>query len=394
MRCLRTLAVLVLAAGAAGLATAPAHATGSPVGGPALASRGVVVDYAAGVSRLPKVQAASWVVADATTGEVLAAKAPHVRHRPASTLKTLTAVTLLPRLDKSATYVATDADARVEGSKAGLVPNAPYTVDQLFYGMFLPSGNDAATALAKAAGGVRSTVALMNAEAKTLQALDTTVVNPTGLDADGQYSSAYDLALIFRAGLARPDFRLYIGTLEHPMPGKMPKKGHPRKTYELWNQDRLLQQGYPGLIGGKTGYTTLAGRTFVAAAQRGGHTIIVTLMGIKEPSAAAARSLLAWGFHNASKAHPVGILVPPASTTAHAAPSAAAAASPGAAKATPSVATTHAKTSGTSGHGWLMWAGAALVLVGIALLVRPLVGRRRRGTERDRLLRAARRWSP
>lgn len=361
-----------------------------------MGSRGTVVDYSGGATKLPKVMATSWVIADADTGEVLAAKAPHLRHRPASTLKTLTAVTLLPLLSKSATYFPTDNDVNVEGSRAGLVPQAPYTIDQIFYAMFLPSGNDAATSLAHAAGSVKGTIALMNAKAQTLQALDTTVKNPTGLDADGQYTSAYDLALIARAGVARPDFRRYIGTLQHSLPGKMPKKGHHRGTFQLWNQDRLLQQGYSGLIGGKTGWTTLAGRTFIAAAQRNGHTIVVTLMGITEPTADAARALFAWGFHNVDKAKPVGVLVgrasavqatsPSPSTSASTAPSASGSASTAAA-ASP------AHKSGSSRPSWLLWGGAALVLVGIVVAVRPLLARRRRGTERDRLLAAARRWS-
>ena len=385
--------VLILTPALAG----PAQASGSqPIGGSLMGSRGTVVDYSGGATKLPKVMATSWVIADADTGEVLAAKAPHLRHRPASTLKTLTAVTLLPLLSKSATYFPTDNDVNVEGSRAGLVPQAPYTIDQIFYAMFLPSGNDAATSLAHAAGSVKGTIALMNAKAQKLQALDTTVKNPTGLDADGQYTSAYDLALIARAGVARPDFRRYIGTLQHSLPGKMPKKGHHRGTFQLWNQDRLLQQGYSGLIGGKTGWTTLAGRTFIAAAQRNGHTIVVTLMGIKEPTADAARALFAWGFHNVDKAKPVGVLVGPASAVQATSPSPSTSAStaPSASgSASTAAAASSAPKSGSSRPSWLLWAGAALVLVGIGVAVRPLLARRRRGTERDRLLAAARRWS-
>jgi D-alanyl-D-alanine carboxypeptidase (penicillin-binding protein 5/6) len=336
------------------------------------------------------------VLADATTGGVLAAKAPHLKHRPASTLKMLTAVTLLPRLTKSTVYMTVDGDVNVEGSRAGIVPNAPYTIDQLFYAMFLPSGNDAATALARAAGSVKSTVAMMNTQARYLQADDTTVVNPTGLDADGQYSSAYDLALIARAALQRPDFRKYIGTLHFQLPGKMPKKGHRRGTFQIGNQDKLLQEGYPGLIGGKTGYTTLAGRTFMAAAQRNGQTLIVTLMGITEPSADAAKSLLDWGFHNLAKTRPVGVLV------GHVTPVTATTASPSASPESSSPSTGSPSTSaaakrsskGGGGHlGFLPWVGGALVLAGLMVAIRPLFRRRRKGTERDRLLAAVKRWN-
>src|SRR5690606_21064098 len=139
------------------------------------------------------------------SGEILAARWAHGQLLPASTLKTLTALTLLPRLDPDATYVAQRADAAIEGSKVGLHPGQTYTVRQLFQGLMMASGNDTAHALATLGGGMAATAALMNAEAKRLQANDTVVANTSGLDAPGQVSSAYDLALIARAALARPD---------------------------------------------------------------------------------------------------------------------------------------------------------------------------------------------
>ena len=174
----------------------------STVGGAALASTGLVLD-APGATALPKLSAASFLLADLDTGEVLAARNPHGHLRPASTLKVLTALTLLPQLNPDSVYKARSEDANAEGSRVGVVPEATYTVHQLFQGMFLMSGNDAASALANAAGGHRETVARMSALAKSLGALDTTVRNPSGLDAPGQFSSAYDLALLGRAGLAR-----------------------------------------------------------------------------------------------------------------------------------------------------------------------------------------------
>jgi D-alanyl-D-alanine carboxypeptidase (penicillin-binding protein 5/6) len=265
----------------------------------------------AGTTPLPKVVASSWVVADATTGVVLAAHDPHGRFYPASTLKTLTALTVLPALDKTATYVGQDADARVEGTRVGIVVGATYTIDDLFHGLFLASGNDAAVALAHAYGGVAKTVDAMNATAHELQADDTLVVNPSGLDAAHQLTSAYDLALIARAGLARDDFRTYTSTRRYQFPGKMPKKpGGGRPTFQIQNQNRLLMHGFAGTIGVKTGYTTDAGRTFVAAAERRGHVLVVALMHIAEPSEDAAAALLTWGFHNLS-APGVGTLVDP-----------------------------------------------------------------------------------
>jgi len=296
--------VAVMPAGAA----TGRSATGAPVGGSALAGTEVVVDG----PTPPPIHAKSWVVADADTGAVLAAYRAHRRLRPASTLKTLTADTLLPRLNPASIYRATYSDAVAEGSRVGLVPGARYTIDQLFYGMFLPSGNDAAHALARAAGGVHKTVALMQAEATHLQANDTHVVNPSGLDAPGQMSSAYDLALFARAGLGRSDFRHYCSTITYAFPGRHSKKpGHPRTTYQIYNQNPMLVDGFAGAIGVKTGYTTLAGRTFVGAAERGGHTMLVTLMGIRDSSATDAEALLRWAFRERARLSPVATLVAP-----------------------------------------------------------------------------------
>ena len=112
-----------------------------------LAAPGVVVH---GAAAPPTVLAKAWVVVDAETGDVLAAKNAHLRLPPASTLKTLTAITLLPRLSPDDEYRVQWADAHVAGSAVGLVPGSRYTVDELFYGLMLPSGNDAARALARA----------------------------------------------------------------------------------------------------------------------------------------------------------------------------------------------------------------------------------------------------
>src|SRR5438874_2282048 len=124
----RTLPAAVVSALAAVvlLPAAPAGAAGGPVGGPALGTHGTVASP--GATPLPAgLSAWSWVVADATTGTVLAARDPHGRYFPASTLKTLTALALLPALPKTARHVGTDVDTRVEGTKVGIVVGATYT---------------------------------------------------------------------------------------------------------------------------------------------------------------------------------------------------------------------------------------------------------------------------
>lgn len=184
--------------------TAHAEPT-TPIGGEALGSRGLVAPT--GVRKPPKSKATAYVVADADTGEVLAAKDPHGRYLPASTLKTLTAVTLIPKLDKNRKVRPSHNACNQEGSAVGLSPKATYKVEDLFRALMMSSGNDAAMALAETNGSLAKTMSDMNAEAKRLQANDTVAKTPSGLDKPGQSSSAYDLALIARAGLANPDFR-------------------------------------------------------------------------------------------------------------------------------------------------------------------------------------------
>ena len=276
------------------------------VGGPQLATNGVVVAPLSGAPALPSgLDMGSWLVADADTGEVLAAKAPHQRFLPASTLKTLTAVTLLPLLDPSSTTVASAADASVDGSKVGLVPGMHYTLDTLFTAMLVVSGNDAADALAEAAGGIPHTVDLMNAEALHLQAYDTFARTPSGLDAPGESTSAYDLALIGRAGLAMPQFRHYVSVVRSTVPAPH------HKHFEIYTHNRLLTT-FSGDIGIKNGYTVKAGATYVGAATRNGHTIIVTLMNARPNFWGQAKALLAWGFRARGHVDPVGTLVGPA----------------------------------------------------------------------------------
>ena len=319
-------ALVAVASTAPASATPAASSRGSEVvGGPDLGSRGIVVRPAAGSTPLPAVGADTWLVADLTTGQVLAAKGAHTRVLPASTLKTLTSVTLMPKLDRSTIVTASEFDVHADGSHVGLVVGGTYTVWDLWNGLLLPSANDAAAALSEANGGFGKTVAEMAAMAHHLQANDTTPKTPSGLDTPGQYSSAYDMALIARAALQIPDFRTVTTTLNYDFPGKPVAPGAKRPTYKIYTENRLLRHRYKGTVGGKTGFTSLAHRTFWGAASRGGHTILVTLFQIHEPTETAARALLDWGFANTGKVTPVGTLV---------APLADAAAAPGAAPAT------------------------------------------------------------
>jgi len=279
-----------------------------------MAETGIV--SAPGAPALPAVVAPTWVVADVDTGQVLAARDPHGSFRPASTQKTLLALTMAPRLDAGGTYTADWEDANQEGTRIGLWPGFTYNIEDLWYSLWLKSGNDAATGLAKAgAGSIAQAVAMEQAEARRLQANDTTVVNPSGLDADGQFSSAYDLALWGRAALQRGDLRRYMGSLRHDFQA-IAVPANSQFTNEqryMLNENRLLRNGIPGMIGVKTGYTTMAQNTFIAAANRDGHTVLVTVMSDPKGGVTAdAEHLLDWAF-TATGHTQVGTLVDPLS---------------------------------------------------------------------------------
>ncbi|MER7226283.1 D-alanyl-D-alanine carboxypeptidase family protein [Streptomyces rubradiris] len=310
-------AVLGLTAAALPLSTVTdAAAATTAVGGERLARTGVQVRGASGLPR--KLTARAWLVADCASGEVLASFDAHRRLAPASTLKMLFADTVLKKFDRARRYKVTDADLAdvpAGSSLVGIKPGITYTVEQLWQGVFLRSGNDAVHVLSRMNGGLAKTVAEMQARAKDLQALDTHVVSPDGYDHKGQLSSAYDLTLFARHGLKDADFRGYCGTrtADFPAGGK--------KTFQIQNTDRLLTgawglKTYDGLIGVKNGYTSHAGNTFTGAATRGGRTLLVTVMhpdsggnAVYEETAA----LLDWGFGHGRSARPVGTLVTPLS---------------------------------------------------------------------------------
>jgi serine-type D-Ala-D-Ala carboxypeptidase (penicillin-binding protein 5/6) len=257
------------------------------------------------VARLPKVNASAFVIADASTGQVLAAKDPHGWFRPASTLKVLTAITLIPALNPSATVVATKQEANVTPNVVGLLPGHSYKISDLFTALLTISANDAAMALATATGSLSQGMAMINAEAHHLQADDTVAKDPNGLDAPGQRTSAYDLALFGRQALALPAFVKYDQTISARF--VVSKK----KTETLDNQNSLLTS-YKGAIGGKIGWTSAAGATYIGMAKRNGVTLIVTLLHCPALTEVdAAKTLLNWGFSVDGKVKPVGTLVKP-----------------------------------------------------------------------------------
>ncbi len=358
----------------------------STVGGARLGLPGTQADLAGGAPVLPKdITARSWIVADAETGDVLAAHNAHWRLPPASTMKMLFADTVLPRFPKTTQHKVTAAELAGMGAGSSLVgikENETYSVHDLWLGVFLRSGNDAVRVLSAMNGGVPATVAEMNAHAEELQALDTSVVSPDGYDAPGQVSSAYDLTLIARSGLQKKDFREYASTVRAKFPGQTKKDAKTGKTsrtpFEIQNTNRLLSGDYdiaqyPGIAGVKNGNTTNAGATFTGVAERAGRVLLVTVMNpAKEDHNEVYKetaALLDWGFQAAGKTRPIGELVPPRNAAPQ--PGATNSASPettgqagGAGNASGAPVAAKSTTDGSSGMGTaLAIAGGVLVLL-------------------------------
>jgi serine-type D-Ala-D-Ala carboxypeptidase (penicillin-binding protein 5/6) len=350
------------------------------IGGPLMASSGVVVNQPAGDAMpLPDIPASAWVIANANTGQVLAARDPHGEFGPASTLKVLTAVTLIPLLNPGSMVVASSLATSQQPTSAYLITGRYYQVADLFRALLLISANDAAVALTQATGSFAKGMALINAEARHLQAYDVVAKLPNGLPAAGQETSAYDEALIARQALAIPAFMKYDSTLEARLELK------PGDWETLVNQNYLLTQ-YRGGIGGKIGWTVSSEATYVGLARRNGVTLIATVLHCTSlQEITSAEQLLNWGFAMNGKVQPVGELVPPLPAPTSPRPVDARRA----AKPKPVELATAQSASGGAAEGYALAAGGVAAAV---LCVGGLIWARRRslaGRHRPQLLRQA-----
>lgn len=219
------------------------------------------------------VSAKAAVLIEAKTGKVLYAKNADTKLSIASTTKIMSTLLLLESGNLDAEFIV-DSDAiMVEGSSAGLQAGDVVTKRVLAYGMMLPSGNDAANASAIKVGGTYEKFAeMMNARAREIGMTRTNFVTPSGLEAEGHGSSAYDMALLARTALQNPDFREICSTEK-----KLLKFGNPPYDRYLTNTNKLLTQ-YPDTIGVKTGFTDEAGRCLVSACERDGIQLIAVTL--------------------------------------------------------------------------------------------------------------------
>ncbi len=281
-RVIAVLAAAVTAFVAASVSPVPVALADPPVG-------------PSGALAAPEGPATGWLVADMDTGQILAARDPYVPHPPASTIKVLLAITALDELDLNSTVVASVEDTQVECNCVGIKPGRTYTARQLLDAALLASGNDAANTLAHMLGGYDVALAKMNAKARMLGAYDTNAASPSGLDGPGMdfRSTPHDLAVIFRAAMANPIFAMITGQPSALFPGD-------NGLQPIVNQNQLLRR-YPGALGGKTGFTNLARKTFVGGAERNGRRLVVVQMfGLEQAGGPTywdqAVSLLDWGF--------------------------------------------------------------------------------------------------
>ena len=245
----------------------------------------------------PDGPAPAWIVADMDTGQVLAERDMNVAHPPASTIKTLLVLTALDEVTSlDATVVGTEADTHVECTCAGVKPGRTYTARQLLDAMLLMSGNDAANALADMIGGYDTAVAKMNAKAACDRRAEHPRVDAVGAGrarrrgCDHSARSRRDLPRRDGQSGVRPDHRAAGRDVPDEDAGDKP----------IVNDDELLHR-YPGTLGGKTGFTDAAKKTFVAAADRGGRRLVIAMMYglIKEGGPTywdQAMGLFDWGF--------------------------------------------------------------------------------------------------
>ena len=253
----------------------------------------------------PRVRARSWVVVDLDTGRLLGKHMAREWLPQASTMKLLTALTAIRTIKPGTQYRVTRYDVRQTCSCAGLRRGRVYTRDTLLAGMLLPSGNDAAEAVAGShPRGRRAFYRAMNAVARELGARDTVAKNASGLTAAGSHSSARDLVILLRAAVADPTISRILGMRSAEI-----ATAAGRLRHTVWRSTDYVNR-YPGSLG-KSGYTTPAQNTLVVVSEIGGHRVAVATLGAPGGySTSGARALTEWASTNFGGLMAVGWLPP------------------------------------------------------------------------------------
>ena len=248
-------------------------------------------------------QAEGAILMDARSGAVLYGQNIHNQYYPASITKILTALLVIencPNLDDKLTFSHRAIyDVEAGSSNAGYTEGDTVTVRTALYALLLASANEAANALAEyVSGSIEDFCDLMNERAKGLGCKDSHFANPSGLNNENHYTTAYDYALICRAAFANDTFVQINGTTYYTLP-PMQRQPDGATIYVHHNMlRRNSSQYYEGIIGGKTGYTTLAGNTLVTCAEREGMKLITVVLNGHQTHYDDTKLLLDFGFEN------------------------------------------------------------------------------------------------
>ncbi len=237
----------------------------------------------------PELTASNWVLYDATGDVVLAEQDADVSRAMASVTKVMTALVVRDHAALDERVRISETASAVGESEIGLVPGERWTVRDLLYALLVRSGNDAAVALAEHVGGsVEGFAAMMNDKAAELGLTESAFVNPHGLDAEGHYSSAHDLAVMARVLLQDDVLAEMVRTRRVVF-----KPAPDGSARTVSNTNHLLGE-YPGIAGVKTGFTGRAGKVLISALQTPERLLIGVVMG-SEDHFADSRELLDYG---------------------------------------------------------------------------------------------------
>lgn len=248
---------------------------------------------------VPEIQSDGAVLMEASTGTLLYSKNADTKYYPASITKLMTALLVAEKasLSDTVTFSKTATTGLESGAVTlGLVEGDKLTVEQCLYGLLLKSANEVANGLAEhVSGSVSNFAALMNAKAKELGCTGTNFVNPNGLNNSDHYTTPHDMALIARAAFQNETVQKVASTLTYQIPAT---KNAAARTITLGH--KMLNSSdsryYSGVIGGKTGYTSLAGNTLVTCAERNGVRLIAVIMKSSSTHYADTKALLDYGF--------------------------------------------------------------------------------------------------
>lgn len=269
----------------------------------AISSSSVLAEENEGWPEGPFIVAESAILMEASTGAVLFEKNMNNKMYPASITKILTALIAIENssLEDTVTYSSEAINSLSSGAaNVGLKPGDTLSMEESLYALMLPSANEVANGIAEhVAGSMDAFSQLMNQRAKDIGARNSNFTNPSGLFDSDHYTTSYDMALIMKECLNNQTFMNIDSSVSYTLPIKNEEK----PFLEIINRNNMLIPGnryyYNGIIGGKTGYLSQAGRTLISVARRDGMTLISVIMkSTTENQFSDATLLLDYGFNN------------------------------------------------------------------------------------------------